>query len=67
MKVSRGVVSGDEIATESKVVGRVTTAGLSPEFGPIAMGYVHRSHSDPGTRVSIGGAEAEVIALPFKS
>jgi len=67
MKCSRPASSGAEILFDSKVVGRVTSAGVSPEFGPIAMGYVHRSHADPGAMVEIGGAQAEVTAHPFRS
>ena len=52
---------------DEKVIGRVTSAGLSPEFGAIAMGFVHRSHAEAGTRVSLAGLEAEVVALPFKA
>jgi folate-binding protein YgfZ len=67
MKCSRAVASGADVLAEGKVVGRVTSAGVSPEFGPIAMGYLHRSHADAGATVDIGGARAEVIALPFRS
>jgi glycine cleavage system aminomethyltransferase T len=59
--------AGEAIFTGEKVIGLVTSAGVSPEFGSIAMGYVHRSHADPGTRVTIGGVEVEVVTLPFKS
>ncbi len=67
LKCGQSVAAGDEILASEKVIGAVTSAGLSPEFGPIAMGYLHRSHADPGTRVNLAGAEAEVIALPFKA
>ena len=66
LKCSRTVSAGDEILADEKVVGRVTSAGVSPKFGAIAMGYVHRSHADPGTRISLAGGEAEVVSLPFK-
>ncbi len=59
--------SGDTIMADEKVIGRVTSAGLSPEFGAIAMGFVHRSHAEAGARVSLAGLEAEVMALPFKA
>jgi glycine cleavage system aminomethyltransferase T len=48
-------------------VGYITSAGESPEFGAIAMGYVHRSRADRGTRVSLRGGTAEVVDLPFKA
>jgi tRNA-modifying protein YgfZ len=50
---------------DPKTVGRVTSAGISPRFGPIAMGYLHRSHGEPGTKVVVGGVAGEVAELPF--
>lgn len=67
LKSDQVMTAGSEIAADGKVIGRVTTAGHSPEFGSIALGYVHRSHSEPGTRVSVAGADADVVALPFKA
>jgi tRNA-modifying protein YgfZ len=46
-------------------VGRVTTSGISPLFGPVALAYVHRSHAETGTVVSVAGAEAIVADLPL--
>ncbi len=67
MKCSRAVSAGQDITTDGKTAGRVTSAGVSPEFGAIAMGYVHRSHADEGAMVDIDGARAEVRILPFRS
>ena len=67
LRCARTVTAGDEITTDQKVIGRVTTAGLSPQFGAIAMGYVHRSLAEGGARVGIAGDEAKVVALPFRS
>ncbi len=66
LKCSQTVSAGAEILADEKAIGRVTSAGLSPKFGAIAMGYVHRSHADPGTRVNLAGGEAEIVSLPFK-
>lgn len=57
--------AGDAIEAGDDEVGRLTTTGISGTFGPIALGYVHRSHSEPGARVMVNGREAEVTALPF--
>jgi glycine cleavage system aminomethyltransferase T len=46
-------------------VGRLTSVGISPSLGPVAMGYVHRSRFEPGTAVEVEGAPATVEALPF--
>ena len=67
LKAFEAMASGEEITADEKVIGRVTSAGHSSEFGFIGMGYVHRAHSEPGTRLRISRVEAEVVALPFKS
>jgi folate-binding protein YgfZ len=67
LKCSQAVSAGEDVACDGKVVGRVTSAGVSPEFGAIAMGYVHRSQGDAGVRADIDGAQAEVADLPFRS
>ena len=33
----------------------------------IALGYVHRDFFEPGTTVSVDGANAVVVTLPFVS
>jgi folate-binding protein YgfZ len=65
LKCARVVSKGDDITAAEKVVGSVTSVGRSPVFGAIAMGFVHRSHAEAGTRVTLGGVDAEVVALPF--
>ena len=35
-----------------KEAGRVTSAVVSPDFGPIALGYVRRAYAEPGARLS---------------
>ncbi|MGH7476325.1 MAG: YgfZ/GcvT domain-containing protein [Longimicrobiales bacterium] len=52
---------------ESKVVGRVTSACVSPRFGrAIALAYVRREVEPPAT-LQLAGDErtAQVVALPF--
>jgi folate-binding protein YgfZ len=67
LKAAAPIPADHDIVAEEKVVGRVTSVGVSPEFGPIAMGYVHRSHAEPGQHVRIGEIEAETTLLPFRS
>jgi folate-binding protein YgfZ len=67
LKCSRAVSAGQDITAEGKGVGAVTSAGVSPEFGAIAMGYVHRSHAEEGATVDIDGARAEVSLVPFRT
>jgi folate-binding protein YgfZ len=65
LRLARPVAPGAAIRADDRDVGRVTTAAVSPRLGPIAMGYVHRSRFEPGTRVEVDGAEATVEALPL--
>jgi folate-binding protein YgfZ len=68
------VMSGDRIpAAKSPIhagdreVGQITSAAWSPAFQrPIALGYVHRDFTTPGTTVRVDGADAEVSVLPFE-
>lgn len=48
-------------------IGEITSACFSPTLGrPLALGYVRREVSEPGTSLnSVGGATGEVVALPF--
>lgn len=58
--------AGEKVKADDREIGVVTSALLSRRLGrPIALGYVHRDFVIPGTRVTIGGAPAEVSALPF--
>ena len=66
-------LEGDRVPPEGTViragdreVGRVTSSTASPALGqPIALGYVHRDFIEPGAKVTVDGAAAEVVALPF--
>lgn len=50
-------------------IGEVTSAVQSPALGAIALGYVRRDHTAPGTQVGIAHGplrlDAKVSALPF--
>jgi glycine cleavage system aminomethyltransferase T len=46
-------------------VGEVTSAGPSPTLGrPVALAMVKRGAGEPGKRLRIGGANAEVVERP---
>jgi folate-binding protein YgfZ len=55
---------GTEILLGDKVVGRVASTCVSPRFGPIALALVRRE-AEPGDSVSVNGATAELVGLPF--
>jgi folate-binding protein YgfZ len=59
---------GEKVKSGEREIGAVTSAVMSPRLSrPIALGYVHRDFVAPGTRVSVGGADAEISALPFQA
>jgi aminomethyltransferase len=54
------------ITAEGREIGRVTSATLSPALGKaIALAYVQRDFTAPGTKVSVSGTPGTVSALPF--
>ena len=62
-----GAVPGSAtmILAGEKEIGVVTSAVKSPRLGTIALGYVHRDFTAPGTAVSANGTPAVVSDLPF--
>jgi tRNA-modifying protein YgfZ len=64
LRLSEPVERGDEVQLADRAVGRIGSACVSPSFGPIALALLRRE-AEPGARVTVGGAEAEVVALPF--
>ncbi|MGH7829122.1 MAG: glycine cleavage T C-terminal barrel domain-containing protein, partial [Candidatus Binatia bacterium] len=61
----------DSIRVDEKEIGKVTSSVLSPSLKrPIALGYVHRDYTGPGTKVSIHrngiAVRAVVSSLPFQ-
>ncbi len=47
---------------DGRDVGRLATAAVSPDLGPIALAWIHRSHLAPGTELDVAGAPATVVA-----
>ena len=58
-----GAVSGSKVIVGDREIGAVTSIAVSPEFGPIALGYVHRDFTEPGSRVSIAGQSGSIAAV----
>jgi folate-binding protein YgfZ len=65
LRLDAPVASGTVLRAEDRDVGVVTTAGVSPRLGPVAMAFVHRSRAEPGSSVEAGDAHATVAALPL--
>jgi len=66
LRLDGPVADGDSITLETRDVGRIGTAVVSPAQGRIALAVIRRE-AEPGSRVSVGetGVGAEVVALPF--
>jgi folate-binding protein YgfZ len=62
LRLSAPVVASTPLTAEGKEVGWLTTVAVSPRHGPIALGYVHRSHFAPGSALDAAGARATVVA-----
>jgi folate-binding protein YgfZ len=65
LRLEAPALAGAAVSADGADVGRVTTAGVSPRFGPVAMAYLHRSHAAAGSAVAVGGSGATVVELPF--
>ena len=61
LRLSAPATAGAAVTASGKEAGHVTTAAVSPRLGPIALGYVHRSHFAPGNAVEVEGAPATVV------
>jgi folate-binding protein YgfZ len=58
--------AGTAVMSDSREIGRLTSAAFSPTLDrAIALAYLKRDFIEPGTRVSVAGAEALVTPLPF--
>jgi folate-binding protein YgfZ len=56
---------GTALTHAGRRAGEVTSAVLSPRFGPIGLGYVRHEWSVPGTLLELEDGRARVVALPF--
>ena len=59
---AEGAVRGSTIHAGDRQVGAVTSVAVSPEFGSIALGYVHRDFMEAGSRVSVQGQAGPIAA-----
>ena len=60
---------GAKLFAGDREIGEITSAADSPRFGAIALGYVHRDFTAPGTsvqvEVEVGQASAVVAERPL--
>ena len=71
LRLESAATPGMRLWIEGRAVGSITSAALSPRFGPIGLGVVKRPHQEPGTRLALGSDTpsedwAEVVQLPFE-
>ena len=64
LRLSEPVERGTDILLGERVVGRVGSSCVSPSLGPIALALVRRE-AEPGDSVTVNGATAELVGLPF--
>jgi folate-binding protein YgfZ len=66
LRLSEPVERGAAIAGAQRELGRVSSACISPTFGPIALALLRREAA-PGDSVQVGdtGVVAQVVELPF--
>ncbi len=67
LKLEAPVAEGSEIraAGAPAAVGTITTAGVLPDLGPVALGFLKTAHAEPGTAVKVGEVGGIVVNLPF--
>jgi folate-binding protein YgfZ len=56
------MAAGEKLFAGEREIGFVTSAAASPSLGPIALGYVHRDFTSPGTEVTVGRPSGRVPA-----
>jgi folate-binding protein YgfZ len=62
--------AGEQVWAEERSVGVITSAAVSPRFGPIALSILRRPHFEPGSALRVGADShraqpALCTALPF--
>lgn len=66
LKSALPLAPDSRIEAEGQQAGRVTSSAYSPALKcTIALAYLRREFSQPGTKVTAAGQAAEVSALPF--
>ena len=64
LRLAEPAERGTDVLLGEKVVGRLGSVCVSPRLGPIALALVRRE-AQAGATVTVAGAEAEVVVLPF--
>ena len=67
LQLSQPVASPAKLVCDGRDAGDLTSAAVSPRFGPIALAYVRTVYAEPGTVVGVEGTgvTGRVVELPF--
>lgn len=67
LRLSAPTAATAKLDVAGQEAGDLTSAVISPRYGPIALAYVRSAHAAPGTVVGIAGSGARgtVVELPF--
>jgi folate-binding protein YgfZ len=61
LRLGAPAAPGTKVTADGREIGWLTTCAVSPRLGPVALGYVQRSHFASGTSVDVNGAPAKVV------
>jgi folate-binding protein YgfZ len=64
LRLSEPMQPGTELKLGEKVVGRLGSVVVSPEYGPIALALVRRE-ANPGDTVAVDGSTGLIVDVPF--
>jgi folate-binding protein YgfZ len=67
LRLAGPVKVGAKVSSAEREIGVVTSAAESAALGAIALGYVRRDFTSPGTVVQVTGTGATVTALPMSA
>lgn len=68
LKLAAPVAPGADVRVgqaEGAVAGKVTSAGVLPDYGPVALSFLKTNQVEVGTSVVVGGVEGVAVAVPF--
>jgi len=67
LQLSQPVTPPAKLVCDGRDAGDLTSAAVSPRFGPIALAYVRTAYAEPGTVVGVEGTgvTGTVVELPF--
>jgi folate-binding protein YgfZ len=67
LKLAQPISPDDAVLSEGKQVGRITSAAISPELGPIALGVLRKPFHEPEREIQVksGGKEVQAVTSPL--